>query len=176
MIFSSKKILLQNSELEKKLCDEQKRNQDLMKEIEDLRSKRKILEEENQTLKKNGDLIIQKAKETAEQSLNEARLRYEREITRLRLFVERWLNALPEIKEMTLETRKRRALALALSEILKNNPCIDDIDQGVQILEKLDAAVSGKGEESGEFNLDEVLNPEGELDLATLCKELGVMD
>ena len=99
-----------------------------------------------------------------------------RRYIRLRNFVNKWLNALPEAKELTPESRKRRALAVALSEILKNNPCIDDIEQGVELLQKLASAMDGKGEQSSEFNLDEVLNPGSDLDLATLCKELGVMD
>ena len=68
------------------------------------------------------------------------------------------------------------ALALALSEILKDNDCPKTLEEGIEILEKLNNVISGGGEQTNGFNLDEVLNPSGELDLATLCKELGVMD
>ena len=37
------------------------------------------------------------------------------------------------------------------------------------------ATVMGVEEENG-FNLDDVLNPKGELDLAKLCRGLGLMD
>ena len=53
--------------------------------------------------------------------LQDALERYRIEINRLKTFVERWLKALPEPKERTAETRRRMALALALSEILKDN-------------------------------------------------------
>ena len=83
---------------------------------------------------------------------------------------------MPEPKEITPESRKRRALAVALSEILKDNPCNSDIDEGVKLLEKLTNAINGGAGSGGEFNLEEVLNPGSDLDLAALCKELGVMD
>ena len=83
---------------------------------------------------------------------------------------------MPEPKEVTPESRKRRALAVALSEILKDNPCNSNLEEGVKLLEKLTNAINGGNAEDGGFNLEEVLNPGSDLDLATLCKELGVMD
>ena len=59
---------------------------------------------------------------------------------------------------------------------LKDNPCNSDIDEGVKLLEKLTNAINGGAGSGGEFNLEEVLNPGSDLDLAALCKELGVMD
>ena len=67
------------------------------------------------------------------------------------------------------------ALSLALSEILKDNSCPETLEEGIEIINKLNDAIGGDNKNGG-FNLDEVLNPTGELDLATLCKELGVMD
>ena len=52
---------------------------------------------------------------------------------------------------------------------------VDDKDL-LKLLEKLTNAINGGAGSGGEFNLEEVLNPGSDLDLASLCKELGVMD
>ena len=176
MIFGNKKLILKNQSLESEVNNANGEIARLNELLELEKQKVKQLEEQNLALTSQGDRYLEDAKQQAGALMEEARKKYEIEINRLRNFVNKWLNALPEAKELTPESRKRRALAVALSEILKNNPCIDDIEQGVELLQKLASAMDGKGEQSSEFNLDEVLNPGSDLDLATLCKELGVMD
>lgn len=176
MIFISKKLVKQNGELEGKLASANEEIALLKEQLEKGNQKIAELESENKLLKESGEKYLQTAKEQSDFILEKAKERYELEINRLRLFVTRWISSLPEPKELTPESRKRRALAVALSEILKDNPCTDDIEQGVELLEKLSNAISGGGNGDSGFNLEEVLNPGSDLDLATLCKELGVMD
>lgn len=169
MIFSSKKI----NELNKKLEEKEKQLSLAQAELEREREKnQKIISElESHKVKARAE-----AENEAQAIIDDVRQKYEKELIRLRIFVERWQNALPEPKEITPESRKRRALAVALSEILKDNPCNSNIEEGVKLLEKLTNAINGGAGNGEGFNLEEVLNPGSELDLATLCKELGVMD
>ena len=159
--------------LEKQLEESKKTVATLQAELQKEREKNRTLLSEIAEVKSAGE---KQAKQKAEVILEEARQKYEKEITRLRIFVEKWQSALPEPKEATPESRKRRALAVALSEILKDNPCNSNLEEGVKLLEKLTNAINGGNAEDGGFNLEEVLNPGSDLDLATLCKELGVMD
>ena len=169
MIFSSKKIKELNSRLE----EAEKQLSQVKIELENERAKNIKMQSELESLKAEAKAEGEKE---AQAIVEEARKKYEKELIRLRIFVERWQSALPEPKEITPESRKRRALAVALSEILKDNPCNSDIDEGVKLLEKLTNAINGGAGSGGEFNLEEVLNPGSDLDLASLCKELGVMD
>lgn len=169
MIFAKdKKNAEQNSLLKKQIDELQSEKQELLKEIE--------------AQKKLNGKLSEKVRLASENSLKEENLlkeqalkRYNEEITRLRFFVERYLCALPQPKERTPESRKRASLALAISEILKDKPFVGSLEEGGEILQKLSDVISGGASESG-FNLEEVLNPGSDLDLATLCKELGVMD
>ena len=70
-------------------------------------------------------------------------------------------------------TESRKA---QFAEILKEKPCVNSIEEGVALLDKLNGAINGNSVSESGFNLDEVLNPGNELDLESLCKELGVMD
>ena len=169
MIFSSKKIKELNSRLE----EAEKQLSQAKIELENERTKNIKMQSELESLK--AEVMIE-AQNEAQAIIEEARKKYEKELIRLRIFVEKWQGALPEPKEITPESRKRRALAVALSEILKDNPCNSYIDEGVKLLEKLTNVINGGAGSGGEFNLEEVLNPGSDLDLASLCKELGVMD
>ena len=177
MIFNkSKKLSEENALLKQELLKKEEQLNALNKKVSALEDEKNKLSSENALLKENSEKIIEDGKRKQEEILKQAHQRYSEEILRLRLFVARWLQSLPEHKERTPETRKRTALAVALSEILKDNPCTENLDEGVKLIEKLNDAISGGKQEAGGFNLEEVLNPSGELDLATLCKELGVMD
>lgn len=173
MIFSSKKQTEKIKSLEKQLEESQKALLLSQTELNKERDKTQKLTEQLNQLKSEGG---KRASAKAEAIIEEASQKYEKEITRLRIFVEKWQSALPEPKDITPESRKRRALAVALSEILKDNPCNSSLEEGVKLLEKLTNAINGGNAEEGGFNLEEILNPGSELDLATLCKELGVMD
>ena len=141
MIFSSKKQTEKIKSLEKQLEESQKALLLSQTELNKERDKTKKLTEQLNQLKSEGE---KQASAKAEAIIEEARQKYEKEITRLRIFVKKWQSALPEPKDITPESRK--------------------------------SAINGGNAEEGGFNLEEVLNPGSELDLATLCKELGVMD
>lgn len=102
---------------------------------------------------------------------------YREELRRLYLFAARWQAALP-VDNALAENEKRRAVALAIKEIITDNKTVNSAEQGREILSRITAVLSDGGKTncpSDVFDLNEVLNP-GELDLESLCKELGVMD
>ena len=101
--------------------------------------------------------------------------RYNTELQRLKTFISRWQSALPE-HDKGIEGKKRMALSMALAEILKDKPCVNSIEEGVALLDKLNGVMGGNAQSESGFNLEEVLNPGNELDLESLCKELGVTD
>ena len=174
MIFDkNKKLNEENISLKERISKLESENSALKEKV--LASEReKALQEQKGVAQV--DAILNEAKQRAKELEEDALNKYRLELLRLRAFIEKWIGALPEPKERTAESKKRMALALALSEILKDNDCPKTLEEGIEILEKLNSVISGGGEQTNGFNLDEVLNPSGELDLATLCKELGVMD
>lgn len=101
---------------------------------------------------------------------------YASEIRRLYVFASRWQAALPT-DERFPDNERRKAVAKAIREIICDNAAINSAEQGKDLLARITAAMNGGAgkKESDVFDLDEVLNP-GELDLESLCKELGVMD
>ena len=76
------------------------------------------------------------------------------------------------------ESERRKALVAAIKEIISDNKTINTAEQGREIVARITDLLSNGGKPktpSDTFDLNEVLNP-GELDLESLCKELGVMD
>ena len=168
MIFKNKKLSLEN----KRLADE---NCDLQKQIDGLKAELSSQKQQNQSLldklsqfeNKNTQLQLKMDKKLVE--------RYNAELNRLKTFILRWQSALPE-HDKGIEGKKRMALSMALAEILKDKPCVNSIEEGVALLDKLNGVIGGNAQSESGFNLEEVLNPGNELDLESLCKELGVMD
>ena len=80
------------------------------------------------------------------------------------------------------KTRKLVYLSDVISEILSSNE-VDfkdktKIEAVYKLIEKEDLSTDKRpslfGESENGFNMEDVLNPKGELDLLSLCKELGV--
>ena len=132
------------------------------------------------------DEMVEGATKWAQDITDSAKQRYKIEVERLKLFNARW-NAFVNktVKEYPSDkTRKLVALSEMITEILSkdetfepNEKKIEDIyklieNEGTFLEEK--PSLFGKSE-SG-FDMEEVLNPKGELDLMSLCKELGVTD
>ena len=132
------------------------------------------------------DEKVEGATKRAQDITDSAKQRYKIEVERLKLFNARW-NAFVNktVKEYPSDkTRKLVALSEMITEILSkdetfepNEKKIEDIyklieNEGTSLEEK--PSLFGKSE-SG-FDMEEVLNPKGELDLMSLCKELGVTD
>lgn len=102
---------------------------------------------------------------------------YGDELKRLYVFAARWQAALPT-DDRSPESERRKALVAAIKEIISDNKTINTAEQGREIVARITDLLSNGGKPktpSDTFDLNEVLNP-GELDLESLCKELGVMD
>ena len=102
---------------------------------------------------------------------------YSDELKRLYVFAARWQAALPT-DDRSPESERRNALVAAIKEIISDNKTINTAEQGREIVARITDLLSNGGKPktpSDTFDLNEVLNP-GELDLESLCKELGVMD
>lgn len=101
---------------------------------------------------------------------------YMSEINRLKTFISRWEKALLS-GDLAAEKRKKSALTAALKQILNfNEQELSLAELSDKVSEMTDMIAGGKREEEGGIDLDEVLNPSEELDLESLCKELGVME
>lgn len=112
----------------------------------------------------------------------------ETEWKNLRLFADKWKSLAAQMADvLPRESKKYGDLAGDLAALLgmeanrmgaKKGEKADTQDAASP--EKFDPqAVIGKymeSEEENGFNLDDVLNPKGDLDLAKLCKNLGLMD
>lgn len=172
-----------NLELKNRLEQAEIKNAELKRELESLREKSNQLEQEvglyarkTEVLQEEADKILLNAKEKAKQIEDQAVQLYRAEINRLRDFIARYQANLPEPKQRTPESKKRAALCALLAEILNDRLTVSDLGEGAQLLQKLSDAMGGGASSEGTFNLEEVLNPAGDLDLAALCKELGVME
>lgn len=117
--------------------------------------------------------LPESAKQEAEARISEL---YKSELNRLYVFAARWQAALP-IEDRSPESARRKATVAAIREIVSDNKTINTAEQGREIVARITDLLSAGGQKtpSDSFDLNEVLNP-GELDLESLCKELGVMD
>lgn len=114
-----------------------------------------------------------------------AKQQYKVEVEKLKLFNARW-NAFinKTVKEYpSNQTRKLVAVSELVTEILMRDDTVFPSDKKIEEIYKIiekelpyenKPSLFGKSE-SG-FDMEEVLNPKGELDLMSLCKELGVTD
>lgn len=128
--------------------------------------------------------IIENAKTRAKIITNSARAQYKTEVDVLKLFIERWNSFVNDtVKSYPSDkTRKLVAVADMIKEILQNDDAstvsnkakIDQIYKLTEGFVKESRSLYGVSE-SG-FNMDDVLNPKGDLDLMELCKELGVTE
>ena len=101
---------------------------------------------------------------------------YVREINRLKTFIARWEKALA-FGDPLAEKRRKAALSAALKQILNFNEQelgLSELSQ--KVTEITDLISGGKREEGGGIDLDEILNPSEDLDLETLCRQLGTME
>ena len=108
------------------------------------------------------------------------RMSAETEWRTLRLFADKWKKLAEQMQGAipAEEAKKYIELSENLSALLGKAPGAFAQAKGQE--EKFDPrAVIGKyveGEEESGFNMDDVLNPKGELDLEKLCRNLGLME
>ncbi len=131
---------------------------------------------------------ISSVKTRAQVITDNAKEQSKAEIERLKLFNARWNSYVNKIvKEYPCDkTRKIVALSQMITEILMREESfeytplnkIEDIykiiDDGSD--EKFDRTKTLFGESENGFNMEDVLNPKEELDLMSLCRELGATD
>ncbi len=109
---------------------------------------------------------------------------YDVELKRIALISERLTSFMKNAvnKYPSNETRKLNMVADLITEIIEKNDLpnytsknkVEDVYKLIEEFSPL--SVSNNKQVENTFNLDEVLNPKDELDLMSLCKELGVTD
>ncbi len=146
------------------------------------RSLRASLAEYKEKEGKIGKAIVA-AEEKGEEIVNLYRMSAETELNTLRLFADKWKRLAAQMAGAipASEAKKYAEFAENLSALLGKERGRFGVEDGnVASLEKFDPkAVIEKyveGEEETGFNLDDVINPKGELDLEKLCRNLGLMD
>ena len=138
---------------------------------------------------KNKENKVSRAIVAAEEKGEEIKAFYrmsaETEWKTLRLFADKWRRLAAQMEELYpgAETRKYAVFADNLAALLGRSRAF--APQGEDAAAPLPTetfdpkAVIEKyveGEEETGFNLDDVINPKGELDLEKLCRNLGLMD
>ena len=120
------------------------------------------------------------AEEKGEEIVQMYRMSAETELQSLRLFADKWKRLAEQMAGAIppAEAKKYAEFAENLSALLGKERGRFGMEERAQ--EPFDPkAVIEKyveGEEETGFNLDDVLNPKGELDLEKLCRNLGLMD
>ncbi len=120
----------------------------------------------------------------AETLTNAIKEQYKVEIDRLNMFSSRFNAFVKEIASAypSDKTRKLTAVAETLKEILiKDETEVytskDKISEAYKIIDGMSFKPAGLyGISESGFNMDDVLNPKGDLDLMAICKELGVTE
>ena len=140
---------------------------------------------ENKTNKTNKNLIIDKSVSRAKEITDSAKKTYQTEIQKLSLFIERWKRFTSETvyNYPSDKTRRLHAISQMLDDILarderKNYTLSNKIEDCYKLIDQItyEEKPSLYGETESGFNMEDVLNPKGNLDLLELCKELGVDD
>lgn len=145
------------------------------------------MEETISHTKTASEKIVADARTRAKLITSAAQENYKMEVNSLLAFTERFSEYAQEIIKSYPSDRTRRTVAIAdtLKEILlrEETPTFTSKDKILEVYSVINAELPKKNfqknteseSESG-FNLDDVLNPKGDLDLMSLCKELGATD
>ena len=131
-----------------------------------------------------GDTTIENARMRAKIITSAAQEQYKVEVDRLKLFTERFNTFINEVvvNYPTDKTRKLVLVSDMLKEILNKEETEiytskEKIEKAYKIIDEISfepKSLYGEGENG--FNMDDVLNPKGKLDLMSICKELGVTE
>lgn len=185
MLFNAKikkenaSLLAKNKALEEEISALKKQLEQKTQANKNQAEKIAELTEKNGQLAKKAQMVLDaefNAKDYCDELTQNALKAYNLHLQALKTFITRWQASLPEAKQSP-DLKKKLALSNALEEIIRGNTPVTDIEQGAQLIERLNGVIGGKNVyESDGFDLDAVLNPTEELDLEALCKELGVMD
>ena len=133
---------------------------------------------------------LMSVRDRAQNITETAKEQYKIEVERLKLFNARWnafINSTVK-KYPSEQTRKLVVVSQMITEILMRDEepfytCKDKIEDVYKIIDNGDFNMPSKiekpslyGKSESGFDMEEVLNPKGELDLKTLLKELGVTE
>ena len=128
---------------------------------------------------------LQSSQKRAQDITQTAKEQYKIEIERLKLFNARWNSFVNKtVKEYPSDqTRKLVVVSEMITEILMREEeeyytAKDKIEDIYKLIDKEGATYTERpslfGKSENGFDMEEVLNPKGELDLKTLLEELGV--
>ncbi|MBR5439921.1 MAG: hypothetical protein IKV61_06905 [Clostridia bacterium] len=142
------------------------------------------MKEVKKSVKSADAQIVENAKMRAKIITSSAREQYNTEVDVLKLFIERWNSFVNKtVKSYPSDkTRKLVAVSDMIKEILQNDDAANvSSKQKIQEIYKLTEGFKVQsrslyGESENGFNMEDVLNPKGNLDLMELCKELGVTE
>ncbi|MBO5851183.1 MAG: hypothetical protein J6R29_02490 [Clostridia bacterium] len=128
--------------------------------------------------------IVENAKMRAKIITSSAREQYKTEVDVLKLFIEKWNIFVNETVKSYPSDKTRKLVAVA--DMIKEILLSDDVSslsnkQKIEEIYKLTEGVVAQnrslyGVSDNGFDMEEVLNPKGNLDLMELCKELGVTE
>ena len=130
------------------------------------------------------DAITEDARLRAKMITSAAKEQYKVEIDRLNMFTASFNTFVKEVVNAypTDKTRKLVAVGEMLKDILTTTETEvytskDKILDAYKIIDGMSFKPSGLyGVSESGFNMDDVLNPKGDLDLMAICKELGVTE
>ena len=128
--------------------------------------------------------IVENAKMRAKIITSSAHEQYKTEVDVLKLFIEKWNIFVNETVKSYPSDKTRKLVAVA--DMIKEILLSDDVSslsnkQKIEEIYKLTEGVVAQnrslyGVSDNGFDMEEVLNPKGNLDLMELCKELGVTE
>ncbi len=141
------------------------------------RSLRASLAEHKEREGKVGRAIVD-AESKGEEIKQLYRMTAETEWRTLKLFADKWKKLAAQMQGLipAREAKRYAEFSENLSALLGRDPGFTPPEEGEEFDPKAVIGRYVEGEEESGFNLDEVLNPKGELDLEKLCRNLGLMD
>lgn len=186
------KLKLENAELRAKLNNTQAEKEALENEnmalgsnLKTLRKKQteeELLDDDDDPDRAQDLAKIKKEKERAIELRLLATEKYALEMKRLKLFSDKWQEFFENNSALEI-----RQLCNLLHDILKDDLSVDGALSSKNMVDKVYAHIGEPidpeqlikehfDSEEVEFNLDDAINPKGELNLEDLCKEMGVFD
>ena len=122
--------------------------------------------------------LISDAESKGEEIKQLYRMTAETEWRTLKLFADKWKKLAAQMQGLipAREAKRYAEFSENLSALLGRDPGFTPPEAGEEFDPKAVIGRYVEGEEESGFNLDEVLNPKGELDLEKLCRNLGLMD
>lgn len=184
------KLKIENANLKAQIANLQNSNEALSQENGALGyNLKKAREEAGVTDEGDGDedyhrylAKIEKDRQTAIDLKQTAMEKYALEIKRLKLFADKWQAYFDDSSRM-----EKQELINLLTDLMREENTVDGVFDAKAKVDKIFEKVGEPfdpvelikeqfdSEETG-FNIDDAINPKGELNLEDLCKELGVFE